>query len=469
MKTDLLSINKIFTDRIFRIPDYQRGYAWREKQLKDYWNDLVQLEDGKNHYVGVLTFEDVSKDKFSKWDEDLWIIEGKCFTPLFVVDGQQRLTTSIILIQSIVEYNKDNKKINYSSNEEIIKRYIFESKDEGISKSYIFGYDKDNPSYEYLKTKIYLELSDNNLIAEDTIYTHNLEKAKKYFKEQLDSLEFDEVEVIFKKITQHYLFNIYSVSSDIDVNVAFEGMNNRGKPLSILEILKNRLILLSTKVEGYTHDKVKLRHSINEAWKTIYHHLGRNKDNPLDDDIFLLNHFYYYFGNLIFQDDEVRYKFIHRRLASDYKEYLLDNLFSIKYLHGENIEHSRFLHKELDASLIYGYVASLKTSVETWFNLLNPDNSKFCNDEKKLLNSIHRITRNSEGNNFMVLVLVFFEKVTDSKSRVALLQIIEKMLFFNTLTSHRYYSSINDMNDEKLLELAMELANGKKNVTTQRN
>ena len=49
METTLLTLSKIFTERLFRIPDYQRGYAWTEKQLKDFWSDLEQLEIGKNH------------------------------------------------------------------------------------------------------------------------------------------------------------------------------------------------------------------------------------------------------------------------------------------------------------------------------------------------------------------------------------------------------------------------------------
>lgn len=55
MDNQLQSISKIFTEKLFRIPDYQRGYAWTEKQLKDFWNDIIQLEESKNHYVGVLT------------------------------------------------------------------------------------------------------------------------------------------------------------------------------------------------------------------------------------------------------------------------------------------------------------------------------------------------------------------------------------------------------------------------------
>src|SRR5690606_8482509 len=99
MDNQLQSISKIFTEKLFRIPDYQRGYAWTEKQLKDFWTDILQLEDNKNHYVGVLTLERVPKETYEKWAEDKWIIDSKSFEPFYIVDGQQRLTTTIILIQ----------------------------------------------------------------------------------------------------------------------------------------------------------------------------------------------------------------------------------------------------------------------------------------------------------------------------------------------------------------------------------
>ncbi|HNM26479.1 MAG TPA: DUF262 domain-containing protein [Saprospiraceae bacterium] len=87
MDSQLQSISKIFTEKLYRIPDYQRGYAWTEKQLKDYWGDILQLEEGKNHYVGVLTLERVPKEKYSKWEEDNWIIKSKSFEPYYVVQS----------------------------------------------------------------------------------------------------------------------------------------------------------------------------------------------------------------------------------------------------------------------------------------------------------------------------------------------------------------------------------------------
>lgn len=56
-------------------------------------------------------------------------------------------------------------------------------------------------------------------------------------------------------------------------------MNNRGKPLSNLEKLKNRLIYLSTLIDEETSLKKELRNDINENWKTIYKYLGLKKEN----------------------------------------------------------------------------------------------------------------------------------------------------------------------------------------------
>lgn len=460
MKTNLLNINKIFTDRIFRIPDYQRGYAWTNKQLKDFWNDLRQLETGKNHYVGVLTLEDVNEEVYSDWLDDFWIIDSKSFSPYYIVDGQQRLTTSILLLQAILEVNQENKKLNYSTNDEIKKRFIFDSKDDGISRSYIFGYEKDNPSYEFLKTKIFNEKSDLENLEQDTIYTQNLSYAKSFFAERLNKLPFEEVEEVFKKITQHFLFNIYSMSDDIDVYITFETMNNRGKQLSILELLKNRLIFLSTKLKCDEADSKKLRHSINEAWKSVYHFLGKNKEHVLDDDTFLLNHFFYYFGDKVLNDDEHRFRFHHRNLRGLYQSYLLENLFTIRNLGVEIDEENgtdKPLNLNVDVNVIYKYVQSIKSSVQTWFDILNPRLSRFSQGEIRILERIYRIERKAENEMFLILVMVFYEKVAEVEDRVKLLTYLENMLFFSTLVDYRWQL---EWDEDDFLRLSIKLASG---------
>ena len=44
---DLISLSTLFDKRIFRIPDYQRGYAWGTNQLNDFWDDLINLTEDR--------------------------------------------------------------------------------------------------------------------------------------------------------------------------------------------------------------------------------------------------------------------------------------------------------------------------------------------------------------------------------------------------------------------------------------
>lgn len=348
----LQSISEIFKGRLLRIPDYQRGYAWLEHQLEDFWEDLVHLDPNRVHYTGVITLEPVNRNYWSHWENDLWVIDGVGYIPYYVVDGQQRLTTSMILIQAILEAVPDNVQLNYQSKENIRKQYILFKADDGQRQSFVFGYEKDNPSDEYLKTKIFEEHSHSNEYKE-TLYTQNLLNAKNYFKEKLTSFSVEDIIVIYKKLTQKIKFNLYEIDDEIDVFVTFETMNNRGKPLTSLELLKNRLIYLSTLFHDHAGHEV-LRKKINNAWKTMYEYLGKNPKSPLNDNLFLRNHWTMYF----------KYS---RQKGDDYIKYLLDEKFT-----AQNVTHPKNSDNKLTVEEIEAYVTSLQQAIRPWFYMHNP-------------------------------------------------------------------------------------------------
>ena len=169
----LQSLNDIFERRVFRIPDYQRGYAWQNHQLEDFWEDIVQLAPDKVHYTGVLTLEPVVTSVWQGWERDCWLIDDLDYRPHYVVDGQQRLTTSIILIQAILEILPQDSLLNHQSTNDINSKFIHLKAKDGIRQSFIFGYEKDNLSDEFLKTEIFKVYSDSNL-HQKTLYTNNL-------------------------------------------------------------------------------------------------------------------------------------------------------------------------------------------------------------------------------------------------------------------------------------------------------
>ena len=105
MASELQPLSLLFQNRLFRIPDYQRGYAWQQPQLTDFWDDLINLQDGRYHYTGLLSLKNLKSSETTSWGSDLWMV-SKGFKPCHIVGGQQRLTTFVILLNEIVEYSR---------------------------------------------------------------------------------------------------------------------------------------------------------------------------------------------------------------------------------------------------------------------------------------------------------------------------------------------------------------------------
>lgn len=449
MNGQLLTLSKIFSERLFRIPDYQRGYAWSHKQLKDFWGDIQQLEAGRNHYTGVLTLEEVSPEVYRAWRDDLWIVESKSYQPFYIVDGQQRVTTAIVLIEVVLERLSDGETLNFTEKKDIQRKFIFDSKNGGISRSYIFGYEKDNPSYEYLKTKIFLE---NSMSAEgeETVYTQNLEFAKKFFTDLVSKLSMGDLEVLYKKVTQNLLFNIFTISEDVDVCVAFETMNNRGKPLSYLELLKNRLIYLSLKFSDPESERTQLRNAINDCWKTIYHNLGLNKDRPLDDDRFLVNHYLVYFGDEYLEDGELaRYRFVGRHYRVDYSTDLLERRFIQKNIGSLVPESSRLTIQD-----VYAYVSSLQRSVRAWYGMFNPFDSDHVEEVKIWLDKLNRF--GFDG--YYPLVLAFLQEEDSVELKIEFLRAIERIVFLSSIVTRYHYANESILDPSEILSLTTQIS-----------
>ena len=431
---NLKSLHEIFESRLMRIPDYQRGFAWRKHhEIVDFWEDLIHLNGDRVHYTGVITLEPVPSSIHSNWEEDKWLIEGLKYRPWYVVDGQQRLITSVILVQAILDSVEDGEILIYQNKEEIKGRYILKCAASG-DKSYLFGYEKDNPSNEFLVTKIFgeFEFQTSNL---QTLYTRNLENAKDYFKEQLSNLEVGQVQEIFKKLTQYFKFNLYEIDDEIDVFVTFETMNNRGKPLTSLELLKNRLIYLSTQFNDDTRQR-NLRKHINDTWKKIYEYLGKNPEHSLSDDLFLKDHWTMYFN-------------YSRDKANVYVDFLLKEKFT-----AQNVTHPASDDKRITIDEIENYVKNLRQSIEPWFFIHNPYFSNYEHSDdttKKLLSQINRLGFGA----FRPLLLAAFIRECSIENINNLLEAIEKYNFVLFKVSQRK----SNTGDTKFYRYANELLN----------
>lgn len=432
----LQSLSEIFNNKIFRIPDFQRGYSWEERQLDDFWEDIQNLSPDKIHYIGLLTVEPIKScdiQNVEKWKDDLWLLK-KGMSAYYVIDGQQRLTTLIILLHEILRTFDDNDGINYGAKSEWIDRFLFRSYNQ-IYKSFVFGYEKDNPSDEFFKTKILEQDSSAADKYPETLYTANLMFAKNYFAEKLKMLNKEDKEEIFDKAVNRLKFNYYEIDDSLDVYVTFETMNNRGKDLSHLELLKNRLIYLTTLLREDDETKGRLRRDINETWKTIYEYLGKNKENPLDDDVFLFNHWIMYYT--------------YDRSQSDvYADFLLKKKFTSKNVISEHIS----------IKDIKDYIDSLAKCVKQWFFIYNIQYSSYSNRIKEHIQKLERVGMGA----FPPMIMAVFTKESQEEYIWNFLDACERFNFLVFAISHR---SSNTQNSN-LYRMAREYYMGNKDIET---
>ena len=492
MSNELKSLSDIFQNKLFRIPDYQRGYAWQKPQLEDFWDDLYNLQDGRSHYTGMLSLKYVDASESGNIGNDQWMIE-KEYKLCHVVDGQQRLTTMIILINEIIECvrrlpeNKGQKDedilIGYDSLKKITEDYICQKKPPlNLITTYILGYEIDNPSDKYLRYRVLGDIDSSDVV--ETYYTKNLKRAKNFFARCLDALYKEEgaegIAKIYKKLTHKMLFNLYEIGDDFDVFVTFETMNNRGKKLTNLELLKNRLIYITTIYDDSTleaNEKNALREQINDAWKEIYYQMGRNGTSPLLDDEYLKAHWIIYFT-------------YSRRRGDDYISYLL-NKFNVKnvyekkelaveaeddtpvflsddddYSDDEVVDDTQALQDpstvlKLSPVEISEYVSSLKEMAKHWYDSFFPYDINSLTDDEKLW--LERLNRIGIGYFRPLVAVALHDKVTPAE-RVKLFKAIERFIFlhFRVATYRSYYQS------SVYYAKARELFNGKvdiKNIT----
>lgn len=329
---ELLDLDGVIEKGVFEIPSYQRGYAWQERQLKDFWNDLEHVSKlgDKFHYMHSLTLRELENE-----------FESSAFE---IIDGQQRLATSLILLGLLAKITQ-NKDPKYSLiNLEPILSYKYY----GLSEAF----------------KAIME-EEKDLKAFKSFYAKNLIDAYAFFKEKISDTPIEALEKMFDALTKKMLFSVVELNDNrIDPFSSFETINNRGKDLSTLELLKNRLHFVAHKIcDGKKLEK--LQNEINDTYTRIYYDLRQFEDTHLEG---FLKHFvaYYYGEKGDFKKRLLEMEFnAHKRYTdntnfNDEYEKIDDLLFYLSY--SSKVWH--FLHTLDEKSIVLIFDDNRKLEIE---------------------------------------------------------------------------------------------------------
>ncbi|WP_159152688.1 DUF262 domain-containing protein [Acinetobacter johnsonii] len=257
----LHTLPEIFEGSYFCIPDYQRGYAWDEKQIDELLKDIDHLlldTSAVRHYTGTLVLSRI-KDQSNQYH---------------IVDGQQRLTTLVIFFKCISLFANKVEK------ESITAKYLIR----GTIGNDQFVLKLNMDTRKFFEKVV---LADANLencpitleSHERLLNAHNL--ITKWLSQQTSSGV--TTEQILNILEDRLGFLVYSPVEDAETGIMFEVINNRGKQLSELEKVKNYLIYCSIKLSALS-----LRDEITEHWSDILQSLNKaKKTSPAEESSFL--------------------------------------------------------------------------------------------------------------------------------------------------------------------------------------
>lgn len=205
--------------RTFIIPVYQRNYSWRKEHCEKLFEDIIEAaQKDKKHYFGNVVYYALSTDF------------AAAFSEFALIDGQQRITTIMLLLAALRDTVAD------------------ENQRQSIEENYLIN--KNNGSYRVKLKQIEGDRDVYDSIISGTLDDEaetNASRNYKFFKKLIiDSKE--EANTILKGIN-----NLIIVALDLKLKeqgyfaespqVIFESINGTGEPLSSTDLIRNYLLM----------------------------------------------------------------------------------------------------------------------------------------------------------------------------------------------------------------------------------
>jgi uncharacterized protein with ParB-like and HNH nuclease domain len=218
----------------FRVPEYQRGFEWDEKNFEDLWADLKRVGEGVDiHYLGNIII----------------LEEGDSTTLRYsIVDGQQRMVTISILMMAI----RDAQTLNNQEDriiDEVLNTYPTGGAERRLE---LYNDDQDN----YFEDLWRGDTSDIG---------GNVGEAYGFYRQKLTDYGDSEIENIKTKVVNN-LRIVETTSNDNSLAyMVFQSQNERGKEVEPQILAKARVFGEAEKTDDTTAQR-----ETKGRWQEIY-------------------------------------------------------------------------------------------------------------------------------------------------------------------------------------------------------
>lgn len=214
----------LFASRRFRVPRYQRPYAWDIEQVSEFWEDLVSAEEP--YFLGSFIFN-TEQEKAEGYVD--------------IIDGQQRILTITIFASAL----RDIAKTIDPDTSKLYQRQDIAMEDR--SGRYSFRILPSETLKDYFLTYIQQDSSHISNSSPETVEETKVKRNYQYLHEKVSSeikrfpsreLQIDVLNSLRAKMANLIIINV-DIGREEDAYEIFETTNARGVDLSVSDLLKN--------------------------------------------------------------------------------------------------------------------------------------------------------------------------------------------------------------------------------------
>ena len=283
----LLTLAQLLEKRLFRIPRYQRAYSWQSSQRSDMFKDIEELmfKSRDSHFMATVVGLYQCKVPIGSAD----------YERIDIVDGQQRLTTLVILLKiiakklelllndpdrEILTIEKDSKwlgiQVGFAANNEVIQKSSLERELQELQELLVkpnkvslvliqTNHDRSQYFANFLRDGTYPPASEAKTLA-DRELLKAIHECQRFVEQWENPME------LLRTLKNQLWFIFYQIHNVETVYTTFEVLNNRGLEVSWLERFKNRLMEAAFLADqGNSNEHIDELHQI---WGDFYRTVG---------------------------------------------------------------------------------------------------------------------------------------------------------------------------------------------------
>lgn len=268
MKTESHSINDVLAKNAtsFFIPPFQRSYAWGRPEIERYFSDIIRIieseldpnqHDKLEHFFGTVVIKE-EKAGFANRS--------------VIVDGQQRLTTTLIFLIALRDSETDSEKQNY-----ITQNYLVNNTSTFQDKIKLKQVTKDWEAYRALVNKLQPK---PGVIASAYELLKRLINDK---KKEMSEIDLQHYIIAIQRINVAVIFLDERPFKGEDPQIIFETLNSLGKPLTLSDLVRNFVLLnMESKSQSEIYEKTwhpKIEGVLNENTSKFFRDYLQYKTN----------------------------------------------------------------------------------------------------------------------------------------------------------------------------------------------